>query len=68
MKNDVVMTRFLFGRSKAGIEFKGDREMDDYVCYDIGNAIQFSQNRVQRSPYIKRFGAIKRDNCWNKPV
>jgi len=68
VKNSVVLLRFSFGRAKAGTEFQTEREMNDYVCKDFGDGIGFSQNEVPASPYIRQVGAIKRDECWNKPA
>ena len=32
VKNKTLHIQFLFGRSKVGLEFKDEREMENYVC------------------------------------
>ena len=68
VKNSAVMLRILFGRAKAGTEFTTEGEMEDYVCKDFDDGIGFSQNEVPASPYVKHIGAVKRDQCWDKPT
>ena len=60
--------RISFGREKAGQEFTTDREINDYVCKDFGDGFKFSQSGDPVSPYIRKVGKVKRDECWNKPA
>ena len=68
VKENSVHIRFSFGRSKAGLEFTTDEEFHAYSCADFGEGVNFSQNEVPASPLIRQVGAIKRDECWNKPA
>ena len=68
VKNGVVLMRISFGRAKTGAEFKTDQEFCDYVCKDFGDGIGFSQNETPASPFVRQVGAIKRDQCWDKPA
>ena len=61
MKNGVVLMRISFGRTKAGAEFQTEREIDDYVCNDFRDGIDFSQNKNPGSPFVRQVSAIKRD-------
>ena len=64
--NNALYIRFSFGKAKAGQEFKDEREVHDYTCQDFGTGMQYSQNEIPASPYIRQVGAVKRDKCWNK--
>ena len=66
--NDCVLMRFSFGKSKAGNEFKNERELHDYTCKEFGDGISFSQSEIPNSPYVRKIGSAKRDECWNKPA
>ena len=68
VKNGRMLTRFSFGRSKAGLEFGSVREVNDYVCDDFGEYVKFSQNETPASPYVRKVGKVKRDSNWNKPA
>lgn len=52
VKNDSAQMRISFGRANVGIEFKTEREMNNNVCQDLGEAISFAHNEVPTSPYI----------------
>ena len=68
VKNGVLAMRCSFGRSKAGMEFKSDQELDDYTCEHFGEGIKYSQSGNPVSPYVQKVGKIKRDANWNKPA
>ena len=42
VKNVILTVRCSFGRSKAGMEFKAEREMHDYSCKDFGEGVKYS--------------------------
>ena len=66
--NGKLLVRLSFGRAKPGTEFKDLRELDDYTCQEFGSGLLFSQQEIPSSPYIRQVGAVKRDECWNKPA
>ena len=66
VKNRVLQIRFSFGREKTGSEFKTTRKLNDYVCKDFGSGLDFSQNNIPNSPYVRKVGKVKRDANWNK--
>ena len=66
VKNGRLLTRFSFGRIKAGLEFGITREVNNYVCEDFGEYIKFSQNEAPASPYVRKVGKVKLDSKWNK--
>ena len=66
VKNSILHMRFSFGRAKSGLAFASQDDVDDYTDELLGNAITFSQDEVPSSPYVRRFGSIKRDSNWNK--
>ena len=68
LQNDAVLMSFSFGRSKAGNEFKDERELHDHTCEKFGDGILFSQSETPNSPYVRQMGSLKRDECWNKPA
>ena len=68
VKNGALQMRISFGRAKGGQEFTTDRDMHDYVCVDFGDGVKFSQSGEATSPYIRKVGKVKRDECWNKPA
>ena len=59
VKNSVLYIRFSFGKAKAGLEFKSDREMDNYLCQDFGDELAFSQNVIPARPFVRQVGAVK---------
>ena len=63
VKNKALHIRFSFGRLKAGLEFKAEREMENYVCQDFGDGIKFSQNEAPASPFLRMVRAVKREKC-----
>ena len=68
VKDDCFYICFSFGRSNAGLEFTMDKEFHAYTCADFGDGMKFSQNELPASPFICQVGAVKRDECWNRPV
>ena len=68
VKNGIIEIRLSFGRAKAGQEYQLDRDLHDYVCSDFGEGVKFSQSGAPASPYIRKVGKVKRDDCWNKPA
>ena len=68
LKNGVLQMRISFGRAKGGQEFTTEREVHDYVCIDFGEGVKFSQSGEAASPYVRKVGKVKRDECWNKPA
>lgn len=39
VQNNVIQIRISFGQSKAGDEFKDERELHDYTCQEFGGRI-----------------------------
>ena len=68
MKNGVLTMMCLFGRAKAGLEFKSEKDVNNYACDDFGEGVVYSQNRDPVSPYVRKVGKVKRDANWNKSV
>ena len=66
--DNTVHIRFSFGRAKAGLEFVTEEDFHGYCCADFGEGIHFSQSEVPASPIVRQVGAVKRDECWNKPA
>ena len=66
--NNTVAIRISFGKSKAGLEFSDEEDFSAYTCQDFGDSINFSQNEVPTSPFVRMVGAVKRDDSWNKPA
>ena len=66
--NGKLLVRLSFGRAKPGTEFKDLRELDEYTCLEFGGGLLFSQQEIPSSPYVRQVGAVKRDECWNKPA
>lgn len=66
VKNGILQIRFSFGQAKLGQEFAIYRGMHNYVCEDFGEGIKFYQSSKPLSPYVRRVGKVKRENCWNE--
>ena len=67
VKEGAVSIKFSFGRAKAGMEFKDRDAYEDYIAPLVEEAHSFSLDAVPSSPYIRRVGAAKRTDTWNKP-
>ena len=65
VKDGMLDVRLSFGRSKSGMEFIDLGELEDYVKED---AIHFEKNEEPTSPFVRKIGAIKRDDHWKNPA
>ena len=63
-----LQMRLSFGHAKAGMSFESQADFDEYVDTTLGKAISFSLDATSSSPYVRRFGSVKRDDNWNKPA
>lgn len=61
VKNGVLTMMCLFGRAKAGLEFKSGKDVNNYARDDFGEGIMYSQNGDPVSPYVQKVGKVKRN-------
>ena len=70
IENQSLSIRFSFGRAKSGMEFKDQADFEEYteIIDGAGDCLLYSKNKYACSPYIRRFGATKRNKNWGKPT
>ena len=67
VKDGILGMHFSFGRAKHGMEFKDQLEFEDYIDPLLGNSVSYSLDAVPSSPFIRKVGAVRREETWNKP-